>query len=316
VNRLESRTDTLLLDRRRFLAATAAWAALGLTPQQALALASPARFKQGAFEVTVVSDGHLVFPIKVLAPDAPPDALKALLVAAGVTGDEVQPPVNPTLIKAGSDLILFDTGSGTELQPTAGKLHENLKLAGIDPAAITKVVFTHAHPDHIWGTVNGSNGLNFPNAAYYCGAAEWDFWMGKDILNQMPKDMHGMVLNIQKHLTGAKDRITMLKGGSEIVSGIRMLETFGHTPGHASFEVDGDGGLVIVADAVPPPFIWFPHPEWRMGFDAIPEMAIATRKQLLNRAADERLKMIGFHWPYPGVGYAERKDDAFAFVVA
>ena len=88
MNRLEPRTDTLLLDRRRFLAATAAWAALGLTPQKALALASPTRFKQGAFEMTVVSDGHLVFPIKVLAPDAPPDALKALLVAAGVTGDD------------------------------------------------------------------------------------------------------------------------------------------------------------------------------------------------------------------------------------
>ncbi len=140
--------------------------------------------------------------------------------------------------------------------------------------------------------------------------------MGKDILNQMPKEMHGMVLGTQKHLTGAKDRITMLKGGSEIVSGIRMLETFGHTPGHASFEVEGDGGLIIVGDSIPPPFIWFPHPEWRMGFDAKPDMAIATRKRLLGRAADEKLKMIGFHWPYPGIGYAERKDGAFAFVAA
>jgi glyoxylase-like metal-dependent hydrolase (beta-lactamase superfamily II) len=316
MNQLKSRRDTLLLDRRRFLAATAAFAALGLTPQRALALAAPASFKQGVFEVTVVSDGHLAFPVSMLAPDAPPDAVKALLAAAGVAGDEFQAPVNATVIKAGSDLILFDTGSGTEFQPTAGKLLENLKLGGIDPAAITKVVFTHAHPDHIWGTVNGSNGLNYPNAAYYCGAVEWDFWMGKDILNQMPKEMHPFVIGAQKHLTRAKDRMTLLKGGDEVVSGIRMLETFGHTPGHASFEIDGDGGLIVVADSVPPPAVWFPHPEWRMGFDAIPEMAVASRKKLLGRAADEKIKMIGFHWPYPGVGYAERKDDAFAYAAA
>lgn len=316
MHRLASHPGTLLLDRRRFLAATAALAALGLTPQRALALASPTTFKQGSFDVTVVSDGHLAFPIKMLAPDAPPDALKALLAAAGVAGEEIQPPVNPTVVRAGNDLILFDTGSGANFQASAGKLIENLKLAGIEPAAVTKVVFTHAHPDHIWGTVNGTNGLYFPNAGYYCGAVEWDFWMGKDIFNKMPQDMHPMVQGTQTQLTGVKDRVTMLKGGDEVVPNLRMVETFGHTPGHASFELAGDGGLIIVGDAVPPPAVWFPHPEWHMGFDALPDVAVATRKQLLGRAADEKIKMIGFHWPYPGVGYAERKDGAFAYAPA
>jgi glyoxylase-like metal-dependent hydrolase (beta-lactamase superfamily II) len=309
------RNARIVLDRRKFLAIAGTFIAAGLLPERVLALAAPATFKHGSADVTVVSDGHLVFPVSVLAPDAPPDALKKLLEAAGVTGTEFHGPTNPVLIRTGSDMILFDTGSGTEFQPAAGKLVENLKAAAIDPAAITKVVFTHAHPDHIWGTVNAGAGLNFPNATYYCAQAEWDFWMGKDILTQMPKEMHPFVLGAQKHLSRAKERMNMVKPGDEVASGIRVLETYGHTPGHVSFEVDGDGGLIIVGDAIGTP-IWFAHPEWRMGFDAIHDMAVATRRRILERAAAEKVKMLGFHWPYPGVGFAEAKDGAYTYVAA
>ena len=306
----------LVVDRRKFLAAAAGLIAAGLLPKSVLALAGPHSFKHGAVDVTVVSDGHLVLPTGVFGPDAPPEALKAILAAAGATGSEIQVPANVTLIKSGSDLILFDNGSGTEFQPSAGKLVENLKLAGIDPAAITKMVFTHAHPDHIWATVNSGGSLNFPNAAYYCAAAEWDFWMGKDILTQMPKEMHPFVLGAQKHLNGAKDRVMMVKPGDDIVTGIRVLETYGHTPGHVSFEVAGGDGLIIVGDAIGLPVMYFPHPEWRLAFDAMHDVAVAKRKALLDRAATDKTKMLGFHWPYPGVGYAERKDSAYQFVAA
>ncbi len=310
----EAKPVSFAFDRRKFLGAAAGFIAVGLLPKSVMALAGPYSFKQGTFDVTVVSDGHLVLPIGVFAPDAPPEALKALFTAAGVTGNEVQGPANVTLIKSGADLIMFDNGSGTEFQPTAGKLIENLKLAGIDPASITKVVFTHAHPDHIWATVGAGSVLNFPNAAYYCAAAEWDFWMGKDILTQMPKEMHPFVLGAQKHLNGAKDRVTMVKPGDDIVSGIRVLDTFGHTPGHVSFEVAGDGGLIIVGDAIGLPFIYFPHPEWSFAFDAIHDLAVANRKKLLDRAATDKIKMLGYHWPYPGIGHAEKKDGAYQYV--
>jgi glyoxylase-like metal-dependent hydrolase (beta-lactamase superfamily II) len=306
----------LVVDRRKFLVAAAGLIAAGLLPKNVLALAGPHSFKHGAVDVTVVSDGHLVLPIGVFGPDAPPEALKAVLAAAGVSGNEIQVPANVTLIKSGADLILFDNGSGSEFQPSAGKLMENLKLAGVDPAAITKMVFTHAHPDHIWATVNAGGSLNFPNASYYCAAAEWDFWMDKDILTKMPSEMHPFVLGAQKHLNGAKDRVTMVKPGDDIVSGIRVLETHGHTPGHVSFEVVGEDGLIIVGDAIGLPAMYFPHPEWRLAFDANHELAVANRKKLLDRAATDKTKMLGFHWPYPGVGYAERKDSAYQYVGA
>jgi glyoxylase-like metal-dependent hydrolase (beta-lactamase superfamily II) len=284
--------------RRHFMLGSAALAA-SAWPLRLLAQTAPHSFKQGAFDITVVSDGHLVLPIGILAPDAPPEEVLAIVKTLGWGPDEVQPPANAVLIRSGADLILVDTGSGTEFQPTAGKLAENLAAAGIDPGSITKVMFSHAHPDHIWGTVAGDGALRYPNAAYYVSSAEWDFWTDPGLVSKMPAEMVPLVAGAQKHLAGVKDRITMLKPGDDLVSGIRLLDTAGHTPGHVSLEVAGDEGLILVADAVAVPAVFFPHPDWRFGFDAIPDVAIATRKALLDRAATDKVKMLGFHWPFP-----------------
>ena len=159
-----SKMGNLTLNRRRFLAGSAGILAASALPRRLWAQDAPHTFTQGDFEITVVSDGHLVLPSGVLAPDAPPEEREALFAELGI-GEEIMPAANAPLIRAGSDLILVDNGSGTEFQPTAGKLIENLTAAGVNPASVTKVVFTHAHPDHIWATL-GANGLNFPNAAY------------------------------------------------------------------------------------------------------------------------------------------------------
>ena len=45
----------------------------------------------------------------------------------------------------------------------------------------------------------------------------------------------------------------------------------------------------------------------------IPERAIKNRARLIERAAAERMKLLGYHWTYPGVGYAERKGNAYRY---
>jgi len=263
-----------------------------------------------------MSDGHLELPASIHALDAPPGELEALLKEAGTGPEEVRPAANPPLIRAGSDLILVDTGSGENFQPTAGKLPENLTAAGIDPASITKIVLTHAHPDHVWGTITGSGTLRYPNASYYVSAVEWDFWMDPDLLTKMPTDLHAFVTGAQSNLSAIKDRVTIVKPGDDIVTGITVLDTAGHTPGHISLMLAGSEGLMLPADAVTEPYVYFPHPEWRFAFDMDQELAISNRKKLLDQAATEKIKMLGFHWPYPGVGFAERKDNAYRYVPA
>lgn len=274
---------------------------------------TPRIFDHGEFEVTVVSDGHLVLPTALLAPEAPPAARTAVLERGGSTGAEYEPAANATLIRAGGDLILFDTG-GVGYQPSAGQLSANLAAAGIDPASVTKVVFTHGHPDHIWGTVLADGSLRFPNAAYYSGASEWDFWTSDEVWTRLPASQHPFAVGAQRQYAAVRDRVTMIRAGDEIVSGIRAIDTPGHTPGHLSFEVPGGDGLIIVGDAVTAPWVFFPHPEWTFGFDADHEAAICSRKRLLDRAAGDRTKLIGYHWPYPGLGYAERSGSGYRFL--
>ena len=310
-----NRTSNFVVDRRKFLAGAAGFIAAGLLPKNVMALAGPYSFKQGTFDVTVVSDGQLILPWKIVAPDAPPEELKKLL-ATQINGDTFAAEANLTLIKSGSDLILFDTGSGHGFQPTAGKITDTLKMAGIEPSAITHVVMTHGHPDHIWGTVMDDGALTFPNAAYHVAEAEWNFWMDKELINKMPKEMHGFVTGAQFQLGAIQDRVSMFKPGSELMTGIGVIDTAGHTPGHVTFEVAGDSGLILMADTIASPSVGFPHPDWRFGFDAIPDLAIANRKKMLDRAAADKLKLLGYHWPYPGIGHAEKKDGAYQFVAA
>lgn len=301
------------LDRRTFLLGSAAGAAALTWRGRAYAATPPHTFKHGAFEISVVSDGFLSLPGSILAPDAPKDELAALLKQTNQDIENVRPATNLTLIRSGSDLVLVDTGSGANFAPTAGKVSENLETAGIDRAKITKIVFTHAHPDHLWGTLDDFNELRFPNASYVVAEAEWNFWTDPDLLKKMPDPLHPFVVGAQKNLARIKDKVTTAKPGQDVIAGVRVLETPGHTPGHMSLEIAGGDGLIVVGDAVPHP-VHFVHPEWRFGFDAVPELATASRRKLFDRAASEKTKLIGYHWPFPGIGFAERKDGAYRFV--
>ncbi len=299
------------LTRRTLLAATAATAAAHSWPAFA---AAPHAFKHGAFEITVVSDGHLVLPTAFLAPDATPEQRAALLKSAGQTGETYDSPTNITLIRAGSDLILIDMGSGDRFMPTAGKLWDNLKSAGIDKSKITKVIFTHGHPDHLWGAVDDLDDMTLPNATFYVAATEWDFWQGDDATRGLPAERAGFVTGARRNYAALKDRVKMFKAGDEVLSGIHAVGTPGHTQGHVALALSGGDGLIIGGDVLTHPLISFAHPEWRPLADHVPEQAVATRKMLLGRLVADRSKLIGFHLPYPGTGFVERKDGAYRFV--
>jgi glyoxylase-like metal-dependent hydrolase (beta-lactamase superfamily II) len=301
------------LDRRSFLYASAAAFAARALPAVA---ATPYAFKHGTFDVTVVSDGHLVLPTSFLAPAAPTVERETLLKAAGQTGEQYNSPTNITLIRTSHDLILIDMGSGDRFMPTAGKLWDNLRTAGIDKARITKVVFTHGHPDHLWGAVDELDDLVTPDAAFYVGTAEWDFWSGENATRGLPAERAGFVTGARRNYAAIKGRVKMIKAGDEIVSGLRIIDTPGHTQGHVSIELAGGDGLLVGGDVLTHPLISFQYPEWKPIADHVPDQAIATRRKMLDRLATDRSKLIGFHLPYPGVGTVERKDAAYRFVAA
>jgi glyoxylase-like metal-dependent hydrolase (beta-lactamase superfamily II) len=309
-------SNFIRLDRRKFLGVAAGLIAAGVLPKSAFALAGPYTVKHGAFDLTVVSDGTLQLPLAIVSPDATPEELKALMGAAVKAGDTFTPEVNVVLARSGSDIILFDTGAGGGMGATAGMLLESLKAAGVEPSAITKVVFTHAHPDHLSGAVSADGKLAFPNASYHMAENELNFWAAEDLAAKMPEQMQGMVKGIQSVLGIIKDKIVTFKTGVELLPGVSVLDTAGHTPGHVSFELAGGDGLILTGDAITVPSVFFTHPEWKFGFDADGDTAGKNRRKLLDMAAAGKKQMLGYHWEYPGLGRAEVKDGAFAYVKA
>jgi len=302
------------LSRRTILATAAAGLAAAALP--ARAATAPARFKHGAYDVLVVSDGHLELPVSFLAGEAPAAEREAILKESGVTGAQYNSPTNVTLLKRGDELTLIDMGSGGRFMPTAGKLWENLEAAGIDKTKIAQVIFTHGHADHLWGAIDEFDDLQIPNATFHVAANEWNFWEGDNALRSIAPERAGFVTGARRNYAAIKDRIKTMKPGDEVLPGVHVIDTPGHTQGHVSLALAGGDGLVIGGDVLTHPIISFRHPEWRPATDHVPEQAVETRKKMLDRMASDRSALIGFHLPYPGRGMVERKDGAYRFVAA
>lgn len=237
------------------------------------------------------------------------------MTIAGQGGERANAPMNITLVRTTTDLILIDAGSGPHFMPSAGKLLENMEAAGIDPRSITQVVYTHGHPDHLWGTLDDfDEEPNFPNDSYVLSAAEWNLWMSGDVLTKIPGDRHNFAVGAARNLKRIKDKIRTVKPGENIATGLRAIDTAGHTQGDIAIEiVSGSEAILVIGDALAHPVIAFEHPDWRPAADHEPERAAATRKALLSRLASDKTHIVGYHLPFPGIGFVERSGTAYRF---
>ncbi len=307
--------DQFNLTRRQMLmlgSSSLAALAFGLSARQARAVGNATL---GEAEVTIVSDGTLTLPLSFIAPDVPAADLQALLKANGMAGDAITPDCNVTFFRSGDRLAIFDVGSGSNFMPTAGDLLANMEEAGIDPAEVTDVIFTHAHPDHLWGLVDDFEELVFPDAAYYMGAAEWDYWRSGDTLDAMPEERKSFVVGAQNRLAFLEDRINLVKPGAEVIPGVEAIDTSGHTPGHLSYMLhSGADSMLVIGDAISNAVISFAHPEWPSGSDQDPQKGIETRTALIDRLAADKARIIGYHLPHPGQGMVEKDGTAYRFV--
>ncbi|MCB8823491.1 MBL fold metallo-hydrolase [Microvirga rosea] len=271
----------------------------------------------GDIAVNVISDGHLEVPVAFQLPRTSGSEVDALFKASGIDAPrQLTSPTNVTLVRTQNELVLIDAGAGSTFQATAGRLADNLEAAGIDRGAITKVVFTHGHADHLWGVIDDFDETErFPNASYVISSTEWDFWTHPDALSRMPEVLHGMARGTQRILKRIESRIERRNSGDTIAPGLTYLGTEGHTPGHMSILIDSHNEhLLIGGDALTHSIVSFARPDWPWGSDLDQDVAAGTRRRLLDQLADSRLPLIGFHLPWPGKGYVERNGTAYRFV--
>ena len=123
----------------------------------------------------------------------------------------------------------------------------------------------------------------------------------------MPPEMGDIVKGSQRELAAVKDKVAMLKPGDDVVTGIRALDTAGHTPGHLSFEVAGGEGLIITGRRGRPTTSSSSSiPSGSSASMRFPTLAIQNRKALLDRAATDKIKLLGYHWTSPASALPRR----------
>jgi glyoxylase-like metal-dependent hydrolase (beta-lactamase superfamily II) len=309
--------------RRRLLAGASALAALSaMSPSLAppAAAQSPPvsavhRLRLGAIEVSVISDGSLTLGLGFALPRSDPGEASALLTAAGLPAHEIVAPTNVTLVRTGQDLVLIDAGSGHNFMSTAGRLAEHLAAAGILSEAVSKVAFTHAHPDHLWGALDELDEVRFPNATFYVAATEWGYWTNRETVARVSEAMQGMAAGSARILKALEPRLKRLAPGDRVADGIIAIDTGGHTPGHLSYVVESGGErLLIGGDAIGHPVFSFERPDWVWGPDSDPAVAVATRRRTLDLLATDRMGLIGYHLPWPGHVRVERRGSSYRMV--
>lgn len=311
--------------RRDLLRLAALAPALALTSPLRAAAAAAAqnagwfRFTLGEAEVTIVSDGHLTTPASLLGVNADPEAVKAFLSGHFLDTEVNYAHTNHVIVRAAGRTVLTDVGSGEKFQPTAGKLLQNLAAAGMRAQDITDVALTHAHPDHVWGALDDFDEPRIPDAIHHIGRTEHDWWMQDGLFDRVPEGMQAFVAGARNALRpmGEMDRLAFVAHGAEIAPGVTMIDTPGHTAGHMSLAVQSAGAkMLVIGDALNNGYVSAERPDWIFGFDLDGAQAVATRRRLLEMAATERMTVVGYHFPFPGVGHLVRDGAAYRFIPA
>lgn len=277
-----------------------------LTP--ALADATSATFDLGSgIKITTITDGFLTLPSTFPAPNVDQSLRETAMAEAGQSGETYRSPINVTLISTPTDKILVDVGSGAHFMSTAGQLGANLDEAGIEREAITKVIYTHAHPDHIWGTFDEFDELTFPEASYHMSETEHAYWADPKTVDTLAEDRKSFGVGAKRNIDNLGEKLQQHAAGAEIVPGITLVDTSGHTPGHVSVRISaGDKTFMVLGDALNHPVISFQHPEWKPGSDSLKDKAVEMRKSLLDQLAADDITISGYHLPAGGIGRAVR----------
>jgi len=266
------------------------------------------RFKLGDFECVSISDGSHDYPPQNFFANVPKDQIEELLRQRNLPTDHITTPYTYLFVNTGEHRALVDIGAGN-LFPTTGRLVQNMKAAGIEPAQIDMVIITHAHPDHIGGTLDDEGNPVFPSARYYIWRDEWDFWFSKTAFAKAPEIF---VKIARKNLEPIKERVSLLDHEFEILPGICVIAAPGHTPGHIVVSVSsGDEQLLYIGDTVLYP-LHLEHPDWTPIYDILPEKAAASKRRIFNRAAAEKAWVIGQHFPpFPSLGHVIKKGEGW-----
>ena len=283
----------------------------------------PSRYalKVGDIDVLVVSDGVLPLPTQMLGHNADPADRAAWLKDMFLPQDAFDWALNVVVVRSGGKTILIDAGLGSDPDlnlPRAGQLIKRLEAAGIDLGSVTDLVLTHMHMDHLGGLlVEGVKERLRKDLRIHVAAAEVKFWEAPDFSHvSMPPGFPDALRSAaNRFLSEYQSQLRPFDEKYEVVPGVVVSRTGGHTPGHSVVRLASGGDrLMLAGDAMFP--VAFEHPDWHNGFEHDPEEAARVRVRLLRELAATRALLVATHMPFPSVGHVAVAGNAFRWVPA
>ncbi|HYZ61139.1 MAG TPA: MBL fold metallo-hydrolase [Acetobacteraceae bacterium] len=283
----------------------------------------PSRYAMriGDIDVLVVSDGVLPLPTHMLAPNADPAGRAAWLDAMFLPPDAFDWALNVVVVRSGGHTILIDAGLGSDPDlhlPRAGQTVRRLEAAGINLGAVTDVVLTHMHMDHVGGLlVDGVKDRLRPDLRIHVAAAEVKFWESPDFSRTaMPPGFPEALRSAAaRFMEEYGSRLRTFEEAHEVAPGVVVRRTGGHTPGHSVVRLSSGGErLTFAGDAVFT--VGFDRPDWHNGFEHDPDEAARVRVGLLRELAASGEPLVATHLPFPSIGRVAAAGEAFRWVPA
>ena len=301
------------LSRRSFLTGPLLAAGCAALPLPARATAAAAksqgpgvyRYKLGELQLTALYDGTWYLPIDgKFVRNADGDTVNAALAAAFLPPSVLPITFTALLVNNGGKLTLIDTGTAGQITDTARFMNANLAAAGVQPTDIDTIVISHFHPDHIDGIKTKDGDKVFAKAEILVPEPEWKFWMDDGNMSRATGAVHKYFLNARRIFKDIAKEVRPFKPGAEVAPGIVSLAAYGHTPGHTAFALhSGNQSMLAMSDTVRNPYLFLRHPDWQPIFDMDGPLAVKARREMLDRAAADRMLVEAYHFPFPACGH-------------
>ncbi len=289
-------------------------AARAATPPAGKQTAGWYRYKIGSIEVTVATDGVARFK---MAEDhvinIKKDVVNAALAEVFMEKDMMTTPYNPVCLNTGSKLVVIDTGTGEasykKSNGVGGQFVTNLAASGIERAAVDTVIISHYHGDHINGLLMEDNSLTYPNAEILVPAREHAYWMDDGEMSRATAGrLQTNFKNVRRVMNAeVMKRLKTYEWDKEVIPGVTAQGTPGHSPGHTSYVIaSGSDTVYLQSDVTHVPFLFVRHPDWHAFYDQDGAMAEATRRKVYDMLVADKMRVQGFHYPFPSLAHVEK----------
>jgi glyoxylase-like metal-dependent hydrolase (beta-lactamase superfamily II) len=222
--------------------------------------------------------------------------------------------LNCLLVETPAGRVLIETGIGERVTDKVREMRRYegqpivtaMSGAGFEPGSVDIVVMSHLHFDHAGGLLRADGSKAFPRATIVAQKAEWEIALDDNSRIVASYDQPELRLVEAWGGQGA------VQGERELLPGISVVMTGGHSKGHQAVLVRGStGALAFFGDLGMRP--WSANPRWVTAFDDFPLDSVEVKGELFARAADEGWLIALSHEPVRPIGRLRADRDRYAF---